>query len=67
MMNNSQFLNKVLTGNGTILNLLNNYFKIWFMIKVYFSILKIKRNPKKLKKMLNNLVMDPNTKITIER
>lgn len=50
-----------LIGGGTILSQLNNYFKIWFTKKAFYSILnlwKFKKNPNET---LNNLLMDQST------
>jgi len=39
MINNNQFVNNVLTGNGIISNPRKKSYKIWFMRKVLSSIL----------------------------
>lgn len=61
MKSKNQLVRNSLIGVGTILNQLNNYFKIWFTKKVSFSILSLFKFKKNQNVTLNNLLMDQNT------
>ena len=64
MINNSQFVRSVLTGNGITLNLQKKFFRIWFMRKVSFSILKSKKKLKRKRKSKISLMALSTNSIT---